>query len=148
MSILRNSFLDRINLPTLTVESSKDLCRPITAQEVLETIKSLQSWKAPGTDGFGHEFYKKMAKYVVGPLTNMFMESFKRGTLPATLNLAHISLILKKDKPSDLCASYRPISLLGVDCKILSKLLARRLEEVLPIFFDILLFIFLLCKAH
>lgn len=62
----------------------------------------------------------------------MFMESFEGDTLPPTLNLAHISLILKKDKLLDLCASYRPISLLGVDFKIQSKLLARRLEEVLP----------------
>uniref|UniRef100_A0A3Q3FRX3 Reverse transcriptase domain-containing protein n=1 Tax=Labrus bergylta TaxID=56723 RepID=A0A3Q3FRX3_9LABR len=74
-----------------------------------------------------------MSRLVVGPLTKMFIESFERGTLPPTLNLAHISLILKKDKPSDSCASYRPISLLGVDSKILSKLLAQRLEEALPI---------------
>lgn len=63
----------------------------------------------------------------------MFIESFERGTLPPTLNLAHIALILKKGKPSDQCASYRPISLLGVDCKLISKLLAIRLEEVLPV---------------
>uniref|UniRef100_A0A3B3HSL8 Reverse transcriptase domain-containing protein n=1 Tax=Oryzias latipes TaxID=8090 RepID=A0A3B3HSL8_ORYLA len=75
---------------------------------------------------------KKMAKLVVGPLTNMFGESGMRGCLPPTLNLAHISLILKKDKPADNCASYRPISLLGTDIKILAKLLARRLELVLP----------------
>ena len=85
------------------------------------------------TDGFGSKFYKKMAKSVVGPVTNMFTESFERGTLPPTQNLAHNPLISKKDKPSDQCASYRPISLLGVDCKLLSKLLARRLKEVLPV---------------
>lgn len=56
--------------------------------------------------------------------------------LPPTLNLAHISLILKMDKPPVVCSSYRPISLLWVDCKIVSKLLARRLEEVLPIWSD------------
>lgn len=66
---------------------------------------------------------KKMAKSVVGPLTNMFMESFEGDTLPPTLNLAHNSLILKKNKLLDLCASYRQISLLGVDFKIPSKLL-------------------------
>lgn len=82
---------------------------------------------------FGPEFYKKMVKLVSGPLTNMFTESFREGRLPPTLNLAHISLILKKGKPPELCTSYRPISLLGVDCKILSKLLARRLEDVLPV---------------
>ena len=129
----RKLFLDRINLPTLSEERKNDLCRPITVQEVLEIIKTLQSGKAPGPDGFGPKFYKKMAKSVVGPVTNMFIESFERGTLPPTLNLAHIPLISKKDKPSDQCASYRPISLLGVDCKLLSKLLARRLKEVLPV---------------
>ena len=56
---------------------------------------SLQSGKAPGPDGFGPEFYKKIAKCVVGPLANMFMESFDGGSLPPTLNLAHGSLILK-----------------------------------------------------
>ena len=132
-SVLRERFFDNIKLPTLSEENRTDMCRLITAQEGMDTIKSLQSGKLPGPDGFGPEFYKKMAKCVVGPLTNMFMESFDGGSLPPTLNLAHISLILKKDKPPDLCASYRPISLLGVDCKILSKLLARRLEEVLPI---------------
>lgn len=132
-SELRDRFFDGIRLPTLSENYRNDLCRPITTQEVAETIKSLQSGKAPGPDGFGPEFYKKMMKIVVGPLTNLFTESFERGTLPPTLNLAHISMILKKDKPSDCCGSYRPISLLGVDCKILSKLLARRLEEVLPI---------------
>lgn len=42
------------------------------------------------------------------------------------------SLILKKGKPADECPSYRPITLPNVDLKILSKILARRLEKVLP----------------
>lgn len=58
-SALRKNFLDKITFPTLSAESSKDLDRPITAQEVMESIKSLRSGKAPGPDGFGPEFYKK-----------------------------------------------------------------------------------------
>lgn len=42
-----------------------------------------------------------------------------------------ISLILKKDKPADDCASYRPIALLDVDYKLLAKILAKRLEGIL-----------------
>lgn len=58
-STKRKCFFDGINLPSLSEENSRNLCRPITAQEVMETIKSLPSGKAPGPDGFGPEFYKK-----------------------------------------------------------------------------------------
>lgn len=42
------------------------------------------------------------------------------------------SLILRKGKPAEECPSYQPISLRNVDFKIISKILARRLEKVLP----------------
>uniref|UniRef100_A0AAY4BML7 Reverse transcriptase domain-containing protein n=3 Tax=Denticeps clupeoides TaxID=299321 RepID=A0AAY4BML7_9TELE len=125
-------FFNKIGLPSLTAEEQADLCRPITKEEVLHSIKSLRGGKAPGPDGYCPEFYKKMDKEIAGSLTEMFVDSLKNGRLPPTLNLANISLILKKNKPPDSCSSYRPISLIGVDAKILSKLLAKRLEVVLP----------------
>ena len=63
----------------------------------------------------------------------MFNDSFECGTLPPSLREANISLILKKGKCPEDCASYRPILLLNVDLKILSKVLARRLEGLLSI---------------
>lgn len=63
----------------------------------------------------------------------MFNYSVKKGVLPVSLREANISLILKKGKHPENCASYRPISLLNVDLKIFSKILATRLESVLPL---------------
>lgn len=68
-------FFDGIHFLSLSERHRNDLRGPITAKEVLETIKSLPSGKAPGSDGFGPPFYKKMAKLVVGPLTNLSIES-------------------------------------------------------------------------
>ncbi len=74
-----NSFLNRIKLASLSGEQQADLNKPITREEVLEAIKSLKGGKAPGPDGFGPEFYKKMSKFILEPLTDMYIDSFKKG---------------------------------------------------------------------
>lgn len=58
--------------------------------------------------------------------------TLEQGVLPPTLNQAVISLILKKDKDPKWCSSYRTISLLNNDDKLLAKVLAKRLETCLP----------------
>uniref|UniRef100_A0A3Q1GBQ8 Uncharacterized protein n=1 Tax=Acanthochromis polyacanthus TaxID=80966 RepID=A0A3Q1GBQ8_9TELE len=103
------NFLDQISLPSLMEEQQEILNGPITREEVLEAIRTLQSGKAP------------MSRVVVGPLTDMFLDSFRNGCLPPSLNLANISLILKKNKPPDECVSYRAVSLINMNSKILSK---------------------------
>ena len=65
-------------------------------------------------------------------MLSMFNESYSSGHLPETLNQAFICLLHKKGKDPLCCQSYRPISLLNLDYKILAKTLARRLENVLP----------------
>lgn len=52
--------------------------------------------------------------------------------MPPTLSQAIITVLLKKDKDPMSCSSYRSISLLNVDVKILAKVLAGRLEKNLP----------------
>lgn len=52
--------------------------------------------------------------------------------LPPTFYQASISLIHKKDQDPLDPSSYRPASLLNVDNKLLAKILATRLETVLP----------------
>ena len=53
-------------------------------------------------------------------------------TLPVSMKTARISVIPKEGKDPQRCASYRPISLLNCDYKIITKLLSKRLELVLP----------------
>lgn len=128
----RKEFLDRVSFPSLSEEQRENLTAPVTEKEVHAAIASLRGGKAPGPDGFCPEFYKKLKHLLVRPLTDMYLDSFETGRLPPTLNIANTTLILKKDKPPDVCGSFRPISLINVDNKLLSKLLAARLEKLLP----------------
>ena len=61
----------------------------------------------------------------------MFNDSLSRGSLPQTLTEASITLLLKPGKVNTECGSYRPISLLNTDLKILAKTLALRLETTM-----------------
>lgn len=92
----------------------------------------MQNNKSPGPDGFSAEFFKKFSAQLAPLLLDVFNDSLEQGVLPPTLNEALISLILKKDKDPNLCSSYRPISLLNNDVKLLAKILACRLETCLP----------------
>lgn len=92
----------------------------------------MRAGKWPGLDGFPSEYYKKYIDKLAPILKTVFDESFLLGKLPGTFNEALISLIVKKDKDPTDPGSFRPISLINVDCKILTKVLAMRLESVLP----------------
>ena len=52
--------------------------------------------------------------------------------LQEVFNEALISVIPEKDRDTTNPANYRPLSLINVDCKILTKILATRLEKALP----------------
>lgn len=73
----------------------------------------------------------KRFSYQLAPLLiDVYNYSYRHGCLPATLLQA---LIHKKDQDPLNCTSYRPISLLPVDVKILSKVLANRIECIAPL---------------
>lgn len=61
----------------------------------------------------------------------MLIKALKEGTLLASMAETIIMVVLKPVKDPEVCALYRPISLLNVDAKILTKVLALRLNKVI-----------------
>ena len=57
---------------------------------------------------------------------------FQTGSLSISQPPGVIALIPKKDKDKSLLENLRPISLLNVDYKIPTKIIAKRIEKVLP----------------
>lgn len=125
------SFLDQITFPTLSAMARDSLDGFITVEKVQQALGDLQAGKTPGTDGLPPEFYKQYGEHMTPKLHEVIVKTLKDGELPASMSEAVIVVIPKPGKDPELCTSYRPISLLNADSKILTKVLARRLNEVI-----------------
>ncbi len=115
------NFLDNPNFPPISSSQKSEMDRPLEIREIADSIKLMQSGRAPGPDGYPIEFFKKFADKLIPLLLDMFNDSLDWGALPQTLTEASINLLLKPGKEDSDCSSYRPISLLNADYKILAK---------------------------
>ena len=101
--------------------------RLVTASEIEAVIKKLPAHKSPGLDSFIGEFYKTF-KEELTPMVRLFQKSRKRG-LPSSFYNVSIILISKTDKDTTKKQNYRPILLMNIDTKILSKMLANCIQQ-------------------
>lgn len=125
---IMTNFLNHCKLPTLPQTDRMLMDAELTQSELGDAIRSLSNGKSPGPDGLCNEFYKKFSNLLTPYLLKMFNRALEKGKMPQTLNEATVTLIPKKGKDLEQVGSYRPISLLNSDQKILAKSLAKRLS--------------------
>ena len=99
----------------------------IQETEVREAISEAPTNSSPGPDGITFEFYKKFVDILAPALTNLYNSSRRAGYLPTSFGRSHIILIPKKGDLTNI-SNWRPISLTDCDVKILTKVLAKRLQ--------------------
>ena len=127
----RNKFLGEYNLPKLNQEEIENLHRPVTSLEIKTVTKNLPTNKSPGQDGFTGEFYQNFREELTPIIPKLFQKIVEEGKLPNSLYEAIIALIPKPDKDATEKENYRPLSLMNIHIKILSKILETGSNNIL-----------------
>ena len=127
----QENFLRDIGLAKLNQTEREKSSSLFTLSEFKVALFKLPNGKSPGSDGLTTEFYKTFWDVLGNDLLEVFLSSYESGRLTKSQRTATIKCLPKKGDMTDI-RNWRPISLLNVDYKILSKALSLRLFELLP----------------
>ena len=127
-----HKFIEGLNIPQLNIEEQESLEKDLTFEELKDALTSVADNKSPGEDGFTKQFYEAFFDLLGKYLLNSYNEAFNRGSLSVSQKRGTITLIPEGDENLSDLKNWRPISLLNIDYKILSKALAKRMEQYLP----------------
>ena len=98
----------------------------IYQKEVLKCLQKLDVNKASGPDGIPAIVLKHCAAELSPVLTRLFRLSLETGKVPSSWKVANVQPVPKKGSRADP-ANYRPVAITSVICKIMERVLNRRL---------------------
>lgn len=124
-------FFRDLEIPHLSIEGREMLDAPIDLKELRQTVAALTSQESPGPDGLPGEIYKKYGEVLMPMLLKVLNKAMEEGWLPASMMESSIIVLRKEGKDPLTSSSFRPISLLVADVKILAGILASRLRRVI-----------------
>lgn len=108
------------------------LCGEASLEELRYAVKSMTPNSAPGTDGLTAAFYATFFDVLGDPLLALVNQVLTQHSKPNSFSAGRIVLILKEGAPPCEPASWRPITLLNTDYKIVATILNNRLKPFLP----------------
>jgi len=102
---------------------------PITAEEIRQACSRVRGNTAPGIDSLSSIIIKHCGPMTADKLAEVLNRMFADNKFPASLVHANTILLFKKGDALDI-GNYRPISLLSTVYKVLTRVITRRVEEV------------------
>ncbi|KAL0038486.1 hypothetical protein WJX77_008030 [Trebouxia sp. C0004] len=127
------SSLDR-QLPPAAHQDCEGPDEGVTLAELHSALKASARGEKPGTDGLPYKFYTQFWDLLGPELLAVLQDSFQNQltpSLPASMTQGVITLLYKGTGARSSLDSYRPITLLNSDYKLLAQALATRLGPAL-----------------
>ena len=120
------------DLPSLItpVAGLEALTLPFTNVEIDQVVRTMPPDKAPGPDGFNGQFLKSCWHIIKEDIYKLCHEFYEGNLNLESINNCYITLIPKVVAPASVY-DYRPITLLNCCLKLITKLLASRLQKVI-----------------
>ena len=115
----------------VSTEMQQTLSSEYTTEEIKAALFQMGPTKAHGPDGMNALFYQKFWHIVGDSVVSAVIEFLNSGYMPPGFNHTFIVLIPKIKNPVKV-SDFRPISLCNVIYKIIAKVLANRLKQILP----------------
>ena len=104
---------------------------PFSLEEMGKALAGMKGGKVPGKDGLPKEFFSTFWELVGPDFLDVVGEIFRRGELAPSMREGVVAMLPKKGDEFDL-KNWRPITLLGVDYKLIARVLAGRLRLAMP----------------
>ena len=127
------SSVDR-QLPAEAQQACEGAEGGLTLEELHSALKASARNKKPGSDGLPYEFFSHFWDLLGPELLEVLLDCFQdqhAPSLPASMSQGVITLLYKGKGSRSLLDSYRPITLLNSDYKLLAKALATRFGPAL-----------------
>jgi len=119
------------DIPTLTNTDREALDRDVTCSECYEALKTMPLGRAPGDDGITVEIWRWIFPVIGEHYIHMINLAKVNGQFEHGFLNALLILLKKGDTNNGSMKNFRPLSLMNIDYKILSKVLSLRLRKVL-----------------
>lgn len=114
-----------------TLELAANLVAPVTPKEIVTALHSLPNDKVSGPDGYTKEFFVAAWPIVGTEFITAIQSFFLFGFLPTCINATILSLIPKVENAQSM-KEFRPIACCNLLYKVISKVLAGRLQVLMP----------------
>ena len=116
----------------MSLKSYQLLEKEFTIQELHGALSAMKTDMSPGSDGMTVNFYLAFWPIVGNLVYNSLQDAWHLGKMSISQRRGLLKLIPKEGKDLLDIGNWRPITLLNIDYKILTKMFALRLAQILP----------------